>query len=475
MKEKQNKRWGLKLLSLLCAFLVWLGVVNVADPLVTNTVEVPVEIINEEILTSNDLTYEIVGKKTATISYEVKTTNAHRIRPSDFRAYADMTEMWSVTGSIPIKVEVLSHGEFLEANPVSRTSTIKIETEPLQKKRFDVQTALLGELDDGYETGEITLSPSYIYVEGPESLIGQISSVGVEINTDGVSGDVDGIAELKYYDANGNKIALSDRIESEYKEVAYKMTILKVKNLTLDFQVSGTVASGYRFTGVSCDVKSVPVVGLKSILASMHTITIPGEYLDITGARSDVIKTINLEQFLPDNVTIAGMKSHEIQVVMSVERLEERNYIIETEDISYEGKQSGLTYDAVQSTISIRVRGLKEDLDSLTIHADKVNIDVSEMEEGNHTVTPQLELDGAFEVMNLPSFVIRVGVPSESGESGESTSAGEGATESPSSSETPESSTAASSSQPAQSTQDAVQAGATEPAAETTSAADQTP
>ena len=43
MKEKQNKRWGLKLLSVLCAFLVWLGVVNVADPVMTSTVEVPVE------------------------------------------------------------------------------------------------------------------------------------------------------------------------------------------------------------------------------------------------------------------------------------------------------------------------------------------------------------------------------------------------------------------------------------------------
>ena len=40
MKEKQNKRWGLKLLSVLCAFLVWLGVVNVADPVMTSTVEV---------------------------------------------------------------------------------------------------------------------------------------------------------------------------------------------------------------------------------------------------------------------------------------------------------------------------------------------------------------------------------------------------------------------------------------------------
>ena len=67
MKEKQNKRWGLKLLSVLCAFLVWLGVVNVADPVMTSTVEVPVEIVNGEVLEASGLTYEIIGKKTTTV------------------------------------------------------------------------------------------------------------------------------------------------------------------------------------------------------------------------------------------------------------------------------------------------------------------------------------------------------------------------------------------------------------------------
>lgn len=117
MKEKQNKRWGLLLISFLCAFLVWLGVVNVADPVMTDTVEVPVEIVNSDVLTKNNLTYEVVGKSTTTVQYEVKTTNAYRIRSSDFRAYADMTDMWSVTGAIPIKIEVLNHSEYLVSTP----------------------------------------------------------------------------------------------------------------------------------------------------------------------------------------------------------------------------------------------------------------------------------------------------------------------------------------------------------------------
>ena len=263
MKEKQNKRWGLLLISFLCAFLVWLGVVNVADPVMTDTVEVPVEIVNSDVLTKNNLTYEVVGKSTTTVQYEVKTTNAYRIRSSDFRAYADMTDMWSVTGAIPIKIEVLNHSEYLVSTPVSRNGTIKIETEPLQRKTFTIGVTTTGMLEDGYQTGKVTLSPETLTVEGPESLIGQISSVGVEINLDGKNADWSDSEEPKFYDANNNSITISDRLISNCKSVDYTMEILKVKNLSLDFDVTGEVASGYRYSGVECALKSVPVVGLK--------------------------------------------------------------------------------------------------------------------------------------------------------------------------------------------------------------------
>ena len=44
MKEKLTKNSGLKLVSLLCAFFVWLAVVNVANPVTTGTKEVPVAV-----------------------------------------------------------------------------------------------------------------------------------------------------------------------------------------------------------------------------------------------------------------------------------------------------------------------------------------------------------------------------------------------------------------------------------------------
>ena len=410
MKEKQNKRLGLKLISLLGAFLVWLWVVNVADPVMTDTVEIPVEIENGHVLTENGLTYEIVGKKTTTVSYEVHTTNAYRIRSSDFRAYADMTELWSVTGAVPVKVEVLSNAGYLVSSPVSKTTAIKIETEPLQTKRFELNTILNGELEEGFQVGEIKLSPDHIYLEGPESQIGQISSAGIEFSIDGLNSEVSGVAIPRFYDANGNRMDLSNRISKNCDSVDYAMEVLKVKELPLDFEVSGEVTDGYRFTGVKCDVKSVPVVGLKSALASLNILVIPGDILKIDGASTDVVKTVDISKILPNGVTLAGSDRKEINVTMTVERLEDEVYLVELDSGCFVGENDEYFYRAEPNRVSVRVRALREELDSLTLDADDLEINVSELTEGVHVVDVGVvtELDPAYEIITVGTCSVNV-------------------------------------------------------------------
>ncbi len=410
MKEKQNKRSGLKLISVLCAFLVWLMVTNVADPVMTDTIEIPVEIENADILKGKGLTYEVVGKKTATVSYEVNTSNAYRIRSSDFRAYADLTEMWDVTGSIPVKVEVLNNNGYLVSTPVSKTESIKIETEKLQRKRFEMQTTLVGELADGYQVGEIIMNPNHVYIEGPQSLIGQVSGVGIEILLDGLASDIYGTAETKYYDANGNKIVLNSRLTSYCPESEYSVQVLKTKEATLDFEVGGEAASGYRFTGVECDVKSVPLVGLKSALASLTTITIPADVLSVEGASENVELTLNLADYLPEGVSLAGSIGTEVPVTLTVEKLAEEIFTVDVKYDSFTGDENGYVYRAEPGYVTMRVRALQEDLDLLELESGDLSIDVADLEEGMHIVSVALreELDPSYEVIYITSCNVNV-------------------------------------------------------------------
>lgn len=409
MKEKLTKNGSLKLISLLCAFFVWLAVVNVANPTKVSTEEVKVEFINGHVLENSNLTYEIVGKNTATISFKVRTKDEYKITASDFRAYADLSEMYDVTGAIPIKVEVLNNGEYLESVPVVKSpEVIKIQTEELLTKPFTVVAMPQGKPEDGYQSGGITVTPAQVSVKGPTSQIGRINTVGIVFDSEGATDDVTGTATPKYYDANGSELTLSESVKTIGGDVSYTMQILKVKTLPLDFIVTGEVAEGYRYTGAEPSVSTVDVAGLKSDLASINTISVHEPALNIDGATEDMVCRIDLQKYIEPGMTIAGMENTEIEVILKVEPLREKVFRAEVRDITLIGEEGNYDYSIGRSRIEMTVRGLKDDLDSLS--ADKMNIraDVSGLKEGTHMVPITLELGDAFEVVAVPEIRISV-------------------------------------------------------------------
>ena len=86
MKEKLTNNLAIKLIALFCAVLVWLAVVNVANPIKVSTREVPVTITNDQVLEQADLAYDVVGKKTAVISFKIRTKDDYKVKASDFNA-----------------------------------------------------------------------------------------------------------------------------------------------------------------------------------------------------------------------------------------------------------------------------------------------------------------------------------------------------------------------------------------------------
>ena len=416
MKEKLTKNAPLKLISLLCAFLVWLAVVNVANPIQTKSIEVPVNITNEEVLESSNLTYEIEGKSTVTILVSARARDIYRFTSEDFKAYADLSELYSVTGAVPVTVEVLDDEQYLTSNgegvkyEVKAPGTVHIKTEELQTKRFALVYHVTGTPagDKDYLPGKVKLTPNYAYVRGPVSQIGQISSVGVEIDIDGKDSDLSGTAVPKFYDANDNELTLSSAVTILGGDISYELTMLKVKKLALDFQVSGQVADGYRMTGVECDVDRVSVAGLRSVLAHMNMLLIESPELSAEGLTADKKCTIDLAEFIPPGLDLAGMDNTSVTVTLKVEQLGNRTYTIDSKDIQLKGASEEYTYELADGTAPLTVRGLKEDLDSLSPDKMSLSVDVSGMSPGMHTAVLSYQLDDAYSLVGTPSITLEV-------------------------------------------------------------------
>lgn len=410
MKERLiSNNLGLKILSLFLAFIIWLVVVNVSNPLVNRRRELTLEIENSEVLTAARRAYEISGKNTVTVSFDVHTRDEYRIRLSDFRAYIDLSELYDVTGSVPVKVEVLNNSDIYE-NVVPRPGVVRVTTEELQSKPFELQTDLRGEAANGYVLGKVILTPDIVTVEGPMSQVGLISQIGVRIQAEKPNADFEGHTNLVFYDANGNELDVDDRVRTDVDEtgVGYQVLVDKIKELSLDFEVSGEVAQGYRYTGVECSRRSVSVTGAHSGMAAVNTVRIPSSVLNVDGATEDRIVTVDIREFLPEGVMLAGTEDPNVEIRLCVEALTAKTLELTEGDIRITGESDDFDYRMEPGRIEVRIRGLAEELEALSGEDLGASLNLEGLGGGNHTVYLDFEESDRFVVVSQPAVEIEV-------------------------------------------------------------------
>ena len=412
----------LKISSLAVAFLVWIIVVNVSNPIVTRNISVPLNVVNANIITDAGKTYSLMGANSVTVSYEVRSRDQSRISASDFNASIDLGDMYDITGAVPIAVEVVNNKDLIIGAVASKPSIVRVSIEDLQRKEFTLTTKITGTPSDGFSVGEVKLDKTNVVVTGPVSVIGQISQIGVEIDVTGLDSNESGRAELKYFDANGNAFVISDnRVSKSFDNVGYSLVMLNGRTLALNFDVGGTAAQGYKFTGAESTTKSIQVRGQPEVLEGLDSITVPASALSVEGATGDVNITVDIKNFLPANVTAVG--DTKVNVTLKVEALDKKSLTLTVNDLNIVGAKPGVATNIVPEKITVVVSGLSANLESVTNTDLKATLDVSEMNSGSNTGSLKFEPATGLSVDSYTPFEVIIG--NHTSEKNETTTAAE--------------------------------------------------
>ena len=412
----------LKISSLAVAFLVWIIVVNVSNPIVTRNISVPLNVVNANIITDAGKTYSLMGANSVTVSYEVRSRDQSRISASDFNASIDLGDMYDITGAVPIAVEVVNNKDLIIGAVASKPSIVRVSIEDLQRKEFTLTTKITGTPSDGFSVGEVKLDKTNVVVTGPVSVIGQISQIGVEIDVSGLDSNESGRAELKYFDANGNAFVISDnRVSKSFDNVGYSLVMLNGRTLALNFDVGGTAAQGYKFTGAESTTKSIQVRGQPEVLEGLDSITVPASALSVEGATGDVNITVDIKNFLPANVTAVG--DTKVNVTLKVEALDKKSLTLTVNDLNIVGAKPGAATNIVPEKITVVVSGLSANLESVTNADLKATLDVSEMNVGSNTGSLKFEPATGLSVDSYTPFEVIIG--NHTSEKNETTTAAE--------------------------------------------------
>lgn len=384
MKKKLFSNWGLKLASLVLAFILWIVVVRIEDPQDTRTFRnVPVKLINTSLLTDADeeKVYEVLEDTNVIKSVTVlaKKTVLDQLSASDIVAVADVKNLTTYSNTIEISVTIPLYGDQVDSITASNT-VMKLNVEDKKNKWVDLKYNLIGEVAAGYMVGNVTLDQNQILISGPESQVAAVDHASLDVDVTDFSTNLSANMEIKLYDGDNNAIE-SRSVEKKVEYAHITVEVLATKEVPVVLTVMGTPADGYMATGVVDNEHSaVKIAGSPSLLNNISQIVIPEEALDITGATGDVTKTINLKEYLPDGVRLAqGGFNGRINVTVYVEKEVEKKLTVSSGNVSVVNIPEGYDVDFAEEVESYElvVKGLEAQISLLTDAGMKGVVDVA--------------------------------------------------------------------------------------------------
>lgn len=369
MKKLLTRNLGLKLASLLLAFVLWFLVAQIYDPKDTVTFNnIQVRLINTELLDEEGKVYEVLDNSNLV---RVTVTGPQSIvkselRRSDIVAEADMSKLTDInTIAITYYCENISNDSVeIKGNHDS----VRLNVEDKTSKWIKLESNTIGDVASGYMIGNVTLDQTNIEVTGPKSAISQVDHAGVDINVTDSTTSLSANVDIKLYDVDDNELTL-ESVKKNVDSAHMTVEVLATKEVPVEIEYMGVPEDGYMATGeVESSVPTVRIAGTVSTLVGISAITVPEDRMNITGQSDNLVDIINLKEYLPANVRLADKSfDGKITATVYIEPIVSKDLTVAAENISVTGVPDGMEAEITSTAeeYNITVSGLSRDVSIL--------------------------------------------------------------------------------------------------------------
>ena len=374
-KYKLTTNLGLKITAFVFSVFLWLIVVNIDNPVSNATFSnIPVTIVNDDIITSSGEVYQVVGEQTVSVVVSATREVRQKLSANDITATADIKEMDTSTGLVPIKISIPGY-EYESAEAVPKN--LQIQREKSGKKVLALTVRTDGSERDGYKVGRMTVNPENVTITGAESTLDRIEQAVAYVEINGISEDTIETAELYLYDAAGN-IINQNQLENNLGEdgITVSIEVLKIKTVPITAEASGTPAEGYRYTGCTVEPESIQICGKSDVISDINESVIPASAVNINGAQNNVEETVNIAPYLPEGVSLVEENSGNVKVTAAIEREGTRTIDFMVSSIIINNLSDSLTVSyEPDAEIRFTFSGAQEKLEVLDI-SNAVSVDM---------------------------------------------------------------------------------------------------
>lgn len=387
------------LLALVLGISVWVSAVSAADP---NEVQsypkpIPLQVIGQ------DPTLVITSDLPPTV--EVSLRAPHSVwedliaREDSVRATLDLTGLSAGEHTVQVQITVDRRPyQLILVNP----ATLTVNLESITTQTFPLVLSLVGQPAAGYQAGDASMDMTEVVVSGPTSLIEQVAQTRVVVNLDGIRESIDESLQIQVVDSQ-NKTIKGLTISPESVRVNVPISQQGgFRDVAVKVIVQGQQAPGYRIENISVFPPVITVFAEDPELVNALPGVVETQPLDLQDRREDVSTRLSLD--LPDNITIIGSKTVQVQVSISPIQT---SLTLSDQLINVNGLAEGLSAQVFPQTVDVIISGPVPVLDALTSKDITVYVDCTGLGIGDYQLEPKVDpsVDNVLVESILPSTV----------------------------------------------------------------------
>lgn len=365
--KAKKKEILIKVICILLSFGLWLYVNNIENPkreiVVAN---IPVEIVGSQILSQYGLALAPNQDITVSLKVEGPSSQIYKINKSQFKLFADLGAYGLTAGenNIPVEIASAPNGIVIQNN----YPLVKIKLEALEKKTMPIYSEINVKNSAGTYVKKVNISPATAVVEGPESLVNEVTKLVIREQVDNVnSAEVLNLPIIALNSANQvvNGVTINPATANALINVE-KGTTVPIK-----VETTGELPNGISLKSIIPSVPSIEIVTNQKGAAPITSIsTEPINLSNITGSTDIPVKLK-----LPAGViNLSG--SNTINVRINVNKAMSKTISV---PIEMTGENENYKYALSQTSAEVILTGSEKDLEAVDPSKITCQVNVSDL------------------------------------------------------------------------------------------------
>lgn len=394
-------------ISILVAIAMWLYVDLERAPERTMTIrDIPVEFSGEN-TTLADKNLMLLSGYDTTIDLKIRgpkrelvKMNRDNVRVIASTSSIDSVGVHQLDWTVSFPDGVVRTNVSVEKASLSQ---ITVTVGELYTKEVPVECQVVGEVAEGYFTGDVVLDPEVLTLRAQRDDLLNVSCAKLTVDISGATRSVVQTVDVQLYDYDGNPVENSN-IRTNTSLIQAKVPVLTTREVELAVEFSGV--PGAAMNSIKCDItpKTVRLNGEADVLDSIDKLvlaTLHVDDLELHQQNSYVVTP-------PDGTWLVN--GNEVATAdITLEGIEEKS--LTATSIEFDKLPSGLYAIAPDSGLTVRLWGLSEEIEAVTAENLRVIADMSAVTgQGTVTVPVTVTISGFNDVTVRGTYELTVTV-----------------------------------------------------------------